>query len=157
MRLNTYVSGLGDNGDYSGYDYTGFDASATTSDISSYDPSSYYNPDYGTFTQDGPLYGDYGIPSTVSQNASSGWTNLLQNIIGTGVQTASHIATVQNAVPQIAPGTYYSYNPKTGQYTMTSAAPGSDLLPGSGLSLTPILLLGGAGLVLVLLLNNKKN
>jgi hypothetical protein len=134
MRLNSYVSGLGELGYF--VDTADYDWQAIT--------------DSAGFSS--------GIPSTGNQSASGSWSNLLQNVIKTGVNVGSQIALTQHAVPQLAPGTTYSYNAKSGSYLMTSATPGqaSVISTGAGSFLTsPIFLLAAGGLAIALFLKKR--
>ena len=145
MRLIGNVSGLGD-----------WDTSSISlDDINAIDSS--VDSAYGTIT---PQVGTYNTATPTVNNpvAANGWTNLLQSVIQTGVSTASKIAVTQNAVPQLQPGTYYTYNAKTGSYVMGNNPSGSaNLVTSSGATIfsSPLVLLALAGIGLVLVFKNR--
>lgn len=132
MRLNSYVSGLGQIED-GGFGDPGFDGGYSS-----------------------PGVEIYNYPSSSNQSAANGWTSLLQSVIGTGVNAAARIAVTQNAVPQLNPGTYYSYNAKTGSTVMGAAAPGqASLISGSSIFSSPIMLLGAGVLAIALIARRR--
>ena len=157
MRVNSYITGLGDTGDNPFSSISLDDINAINQNV-----DAIYGTDTAPLSAYGPNTVTNSIPTTLpttsNQQASSGWSSLLQNIISTGVKTGAQIAVAQNAVPQLAPGTTYSYNAKTGSYVMTANNPGSASVVttgGTSLISSPIVLLALAGLAVVFVVKKR--
>ena len=120
-------------------------------------------------TTDLTYFSGFGIPDVPQEtyNAStlpmgnagtipgSNTSQSLLSLLSQGIQTAGNIFSARYAVPQLNPGEYIQN--KTGVYYQgnpTSGIPGSVNLTGSG-GISPLLLIGGAGLILVLMLAKK--